>query len=80
MKKTFIFCILFFLLGSVFILQPTPYQILKLKTFDAFVQKQDPSGWFVTLDITEEDVAAKDRRLEFVVAVDRQSRNILERD
>ena len=33
-------------------------EILKLKTFDAFVQKQDPSGWFVTLDITEEDVAA----------------------
>jgi len=32
-------------------------EILKLKTFDAFVQKQDPSGWFVTLDITEEDVA-----------------------
>ena len=33
-------------------------EILKLKTFDVFVQKQDPSGWFVTLDITEEDVAA----------------------
>jgi len=33
-------------------------EILKLKTFDALVQKQDPSGWFVTLDITEEDVAA----------------------
>lgn len=33
-------------------------EILKLKTFDAFVQKEDPSGWFVTLDITEEDVAA----------------------
>jgi len=33
-------------------------EVLKLKTFDAFVQEQDPSGWFVTLDITEEDVAA----------------------
>lgn len=32
-------------------------EVLKLKTFDALVQKPDPSGWFVTLDITEEDVA-----------------------
>ena len=32
-------------------------EILKLKTFDALVQTPDPSGWFVTLDITEEDVA-----------------------
>ena len=32
-------------------------EVLKLKTFDAFVQTPDPSGWFVTLDITEEDVA-----------------------
>ena len=31
--------------------------VLKLKTFDALVQTPDPSGWFVTLDITEEDVA-----------------------
>jgi len=56
MKKTFIFCILFFLLGSVFILQPTPYQILKLKTFDAFVKKQNPSGYFTVLNITEDDI------------------------
>jgi len=32
-------------------------EILKLKTFDALVQTPDPSGWFTTLDITEEDVA-----------------------
>jgi len=31
-------------------------EVLKLKTFDALVQTPDPSGWFVTLDITEEDV------------------------
>ena len=31
-------------------------EILKLKTFDALVQIPDPSGNFVTLDITEEDV------------------------
>ena len=56
MKKTFVFCILFFLLGSVFILQPTSYQILKLKTFDAFVKEQKPSGYFTVLNITEDDV------------------------
>ena len=32
-------------------------EVLKLKTFDALVQTPDSSGWFVTLDITEEDVA-----------------------
>lgn len=32
-------------------------EVLKLKTFDALVQTPDPSGWFVTLDITEEDVS-----------------------
>ena len=34
------------------------HEVLKLKTFDAFVQIPEPSGWFVTLDITEDDVAA----------------------
>ena len=33
-------------------------EILKLKTFDALVQTPAESGWFVTLDITEEDLAA----------------------
>jgi len=32
-------------------------EILKLKTFDALVQTPEPSGVFVTLDITEEDVS-----------------------
>ena len=31
-------------------------EILKLKTFDALVQTPEESGWFVTLDITEEDI------------------------
>lgn len=33
-------------------------EILKLKVFDALVQTPEPSGWFTTLDITEEDLAA----------------------
>jgi len=32
-------------------------EVLKLKTFDALVITPEPSGWFTTLDITEEDVA-----------------------
>ena len=37
--------------------QSTPTEILKLKTFDAFVKQQPESGNFVILNITEEDVA-----------------------
>jgi len=32
-------------------------EVLRLKTFDALVSVQTPSGYFVILDITEEDVA-----------------------
>ena len=37
--------------------QITPLEILKLKTFDAFIPKQEPTGNFIILDITEEDIA-----------------------
>ena len=37
-------------------MQLTPLEILKLKTFDAFVKEQDPTGNFVILDITEADI------------------------
>jgi len=39
------------------VFQSTPTEILKLKTFDAFVKEQPESGNFVILNITEEDVA-----------------------
>lgn len=32
-------------------------EVLKLKVFDSFVQTPDPTGFFVTLDITETDVS-----------------------
>ena len=35
---------------------PIPIQMLRLKTFDAFVETPEPSGNFVILNITEEDV------------------------
>ena len=44
------------LLSLPLIFQSTPTEILKLKVFDAFVKKQEPSGNFVILNITEQDV------------------------
>jgi len=37
--------------------QSTPTEILKLKVFDYLVPKQQPSGYFTILNITEEDIA-----------------------
>ena len=36
-----------------------PLEILRLKTFDAFLETPEPSGHFVILNITEEDVQEK---------------------
>jgi len=44
------------LLSLPLIFQSTPTEILKLKIFDAFVTTPKPSGNFVILNITEEDV------------------------
>ena len=57
MKKTIIFLSLFTALGSVYYFQPVAYEILKLKTFDSFIQEKEVSGNFVVLNITEEDIA-----------------------
>tara|TARA_R110000822_G_scaffold9109_13_gene35619 strand:- start:1269 stop:2996 length:1728 start_codon:yes stop_codon:yes gene_type:complete len=38
------------------VFQSTPTEIVKLKTFDALVKQYNPSGNFVILNITEEDV------------------------
>jgi len=47
------------LLSLPLIFQSTPTEILKLRTFDALVKQQEPSGNFVILNITEEDVEAQ---------------------
>ena len=36
-----------------------PLQVLKLKTFDAFIETPDPTGYFSILNITEEDLDAE---------------------
>jgi adenylate cyclase len=47
---------LLILLSLPLIFQSKPTEILKLKTFDTFIETPDPSGNFVILNITEEDV------------------------
>jgi adenylate cyclase len=44
------------ILALPLVFQSVPTEILKLKTFDALVKEQEPSGNFVILNITEEDV------------------------
>ena len=54
MKKLLLPILIILALPLVF--QFTPTEIVKLKTFDALVKKQEPSGNFVILNITEKDV------------------------
>ena len=53
--KRLIFIILA-VLATPLLMQFMPTEVLKLKTFDAFVAPQEPSGNFTVLSITEEDV------------------------
>ena len=55
MKRLLLPILIILILPLVF--QSTPTEILKLKIFDALVTQQEPSGNFVVLNITEEDVA-----------------------
>ena len=54
MKKLIVPLLIILSLPLVF--QSTPTEILKLKTFDSLVKIQEPSGNFVILNITENDV------------------------
>ena len=47
---------LLFLLGVPLVNQYYAYEVLKLKTFDAFIPEQEPSGYFTILNITEDDI------------------------
>ena len=49
--------IIFIILALPLLYQSTPTEILKLKVFDYLVPKQQPSGYFTILNITEEDIA-----------------------
>jgi adenylate cyclase len=54
MKKLILPILIILLLPLIY--QSVPTEILKLKIFDTFVKKQEPSGNFVILNITEQDV------------------------
>ena len=54
MKRILLAILIILSLPLVF--QSTPTEILKLKVFDAFVTTPEPSGNFVILNITEQDV------------------------
>ena len=53
-KFTPLFILLFLSLPLVY--QSTPTEILKLKTFDAFVPEKEPSGYFTILNIDEDAI------------------------
>lgn len=57
MLKKLIPLILLFILSLPLVIQNVPRETLKLKTFDALVPEQQPSGYFTILNITEDDIA-----------------------
>ena len=57
MIKRVIPIVLLVLLGMPLVFENAPRETLKLKTFDAFVSKKEPSNYFAILNITEEDIA-----------------------
>jgi adenylate cyclase len=44
------------LLFSLLVYQPTLLEVIKLRTFDAFVQTEQPTGNVVVLNLTEDDI------------------------
>ena len=58
MKKTIIGLITAFLF-AVLLYQPSLVEIIKLRTFDAFVKTEEPTGNIVLLNLTEEDIQAE---------------------
>ena len=56
MTKRLIPLVLLVILGLPLVYQSTPTEILKLKTFDALIPEQQPSGYFTVLNITDDDI------------------------
>jgi len=55
MKKLLI-SLLLIILSIPLVLQLSPLEVLKLKTFDALVPEQQESGYFTVLNITDDDI------------------------
>ena len=56
MIKKFTPLFLLLILSLPLVYQSTPTEIIKLKTFDAFVPDKEPSGYFTILNITDKDL------------------------
>ena len=56
MTKRLIPLVLLVILGLPLVYQSTPTEVLKLKTFDALIPEQQPSGYFTVLNITDDDI------------------------
>ena len=56
MTKYLIPLVLLVLLSLPLVYQSTPTEVLKLKTFDALIPEQEPSGYFTVLNITDDDI------------------------
>jgi adenylate cyclase len=54
--KKFTPLFLLLILSLPLVYQSTPTEIIKLKTFDAFVPEKEPSGYFTILNITDKDL------------------------
>ena len=60
MIKKFTPLFLLLILSLPLVYQSTPTEILKLKTFDAFVPDKEQSGYFTILNITDKDLEKYD--------------------
>jgi len=58
MKKTIIGFIAALLFSALFY-QPTLVEVIKLRTFDYFIETEDPTGTIVLLNLTEEDIQSE---------------------
>ena len=54
--KKLIVSVIMVLLSGVLLYQPTLLEVIKLRTFDAFVQTEQPTGNVVVLNLTEDDI------------------------
>ena len=55
MKKTIIGLVVSVLFAAL-VYQPTLLEVIKLRTFDAFVKTEEPTDNIVLLNLTEEDI------------------------
>ena len=59
MTRVFQLLLLIVVLGTPLVQQWMPLEIIKLRTYDAFVKEQQPSNYFSILNIDEESVATE---------------------